>query len=89
MLVGHFRKELGFPALRVPPVFVSAPAGNGCAWRFIRALKENLLCMRTFETIEDTAGAHAPLNIGRDSFSQSLRQRRIQPGIPETAGGTT
>lgn len=27
--------------------------GNGCAERFIRTLKENLLWMRTFETVED------------------------------------
>lgn len=27
--------------------------GNGCAERFIRTLKENLLWVRTFETVED------------------------------------
>jgi putative transposase len=32
---------------------VRAPEGNGCAERFIRTLKENLLWVRTFETIED------------------------------------
>ena len=29
------------------------PEGNGCAERFIRTLKENLLWVRTFETIEE------------------------------------
>ena len=36
-----------------PPTFVQAPQGNGCAERFIRTLKENLLWVRHFETIED------------------------------------
>ena len=36
-----------------PPAFVQAPQGNGCAERFIRTLKENLLWVRHFETIED------------------------------------
>ncbi len=30
-----------------------APEGNGCAERFIRTLKENLLWVRTFDSIED------------------------------------
>jgi hypothetical protein len=32
---------------------VRAPEGNGCAERFIRTLKENLLWVRTFETVEE------------------------------------
>jgi hypothetical protein len=32
---------------------VRAPEGNGCAERFIRTLKENLLWVRHFETIEE------------------------------------
>ena len=35
------------------PAFVRAPEGNGCAERFIRTLKENLLWVRTFNTIEE------------------------------------
>jgi hypothetical protein len=35
------------------PAFVRAPEGNGCAERFIRTLKENLLWLTTFETVED------------------------------------
>ncbi len=31
--------------------YARAPNGNGCAERFIRPLKENLLWMQTFETI--------------------------------------
>jgi putative transposase len=35
------------------PAFVRAPEGNGCAERFIRTLKENLLWIRTFDTVEE------------------------------------
>ena len=37
--------------------FVRAPEGNGCAERFIRTLKENLLWVRHFETIEELCQA--------------------------------
>ena len=30
-----------------------APEGNGCAERFIRTLKENLLWVQTFDNVED------------------------------------
>ncbi len=30
-----------------------APEGNGCAERFIRTLKENLLWVRTFRTVKE------------------------------------
>ncbi|AEI66326.1 IS3 family transposase [Corallococcus macrosporus] len=33
--------------------FVRSPAGNGCAERFIRTLKEQLLWVRTFATVEE------------------------------------
>ncbi len=35
------------------PAFIRAPEGNGCAERFIRTLKENLLWVQTFATLED------------------------------------
>ena len=46
----HFQKEVAFLGIENSPAFVRAPEGNGCAERFIRTLKENLL--RHFETIE-------------------------------------
>jgi putative transposase len=49
----HFQKELAFLGIDGSPAFVRAPEGNGCAERFIRTLKENLLWVRTFETIEE------------------------------------
>jgi putative transposase len=48
-----FQKELSFLAIESSPAFVRAPEGNGCAERFIRTLKENLLWVRTFDTVED------------------------------------
>ena len=35
------------------PAFVREPEGNGCAERFIRTLKENLLWLKTFDTVEE------------------------------------
>lgn len=49
----HFQKEIAFLGINSSPAFVRAPEGNGCAERFIRTLKENLLWVRTFETIEE------------------------------------
>jgi transposase InsO family protein len=48
-----FRKELRFLGIESSPAFVRAPEGNGCAERFIRTLKENLLWVRTFATVEE------------------------------------
>ena len=71
----HFRKEIAFLGIESSPAFVRAPEGNGCAERFIRALKENLLWVRSFETIEELRQA-LPIF------------RRIQSGVPKTVGGT-
>jgi putative transposase len=52
--VSHdFRKELRFLGIESSPAFVREPEGNGCAERFIRTLKENLLWVRRFETVEE------------------------------------
>src|SRR4051812_35185680 len=48
-----FQKELAFLGIESSPAFVRAPEGNGCAERFIRTLKENLLWVRTFDTVEE------------------------------------
>lgn len=52
-LADHFQKELRFLGIVSSPAFVRMPEGNGCAERFIRVLKENLLWVRTFETVEE------------------------------------
>jgi transposase InsO family protein len=48
----HFQEELTFLGIERSPAFVRAPEGNGCAERFIRTLKENVLWVQTFETVE-------------------------------------
>ncbi len=48
-----FQEELRFLGITSSPAFVRAPEGNGCAERFIRTLKENLLWVRTFDSVED------------------------------------
>ena len=52
--VSHdFQAEIHFLGIESSPAFVREPEGNGCAERFIRVLKENLLWVRRFDTIEE------------------------------------
>ena len=48
-----FQQEVAFFGIESSPSFVREPEGNGVAERFIRTLKENLLWVRSFETIEE------------------------------------
>ena len=48
-----FQREIAWLGAASSPAFVRAPEGNGCAERFIRTLKENLLWVRTFQTVEE------------------------------------
>jgi putative transposase len=48
-----FQDELSFLGIESSPAFVRAPEGNGCAERFIRTVKEQLLWLRLFDTVED------------------------------------
>ena len=50
---GDFQREIRFLGATSSPAFVREPEGNGCAERFIRTLKENLLWVRWFDTIEE------------------------------------
>jgi transposase InsO family protein len=49
----HFQAEIRFLGIESSPAFVREPEGNGCAERFIRTLKENLLWVRSFATVEE------------------------------------
>ncbi len=52
--VAHdFQAEIAFLGIESSPAFVREPEGNGCAERFIRTLKENLLWVRHFATVEE------------------------------------
>ena len=50
---GDFQDEIKCLGIEASPSFVREPEGNGVAERFIRTLKENLLWVRTFNSIED------------------------------------
>jgi putative transposase len=84
-----FQKELEFLGIESSPAFVRAPEGNGCAERFIRTLKENLLWVQTFDTIEDLRHALLAFRetynttwlIERHGFitPAAFRQKQLQP----------
>ena len=48
-----FQREIAWLGATSSPAFVRALKGNGCAERFIRTLKESLLWVRTFQTVEE------------------------------------
>ncbi len=48
-----FQDELRLLGAASSPSFVRSPEGNGCAERFIRTLKEQLLWVRTLSTVEE------------------------------------
>ena len=48
-----FQEEIAFLGITSSPDFVRAPEGNGCAERFVRILKENLLWVKDFSTVEE------------------------------------
>ena len=48
-----FQAELRFLGITSSPAFVREPEGNGCSERFIRTLKEQLLWLEHFATVEE------------------------------------
>jgi transposase InsO family protein len=52
-LSDHFQGELRFLGIVSSPAFIGEPQGNGCVERFIRTLKEQMLWVRTFATVEE------------------------------------
>jgi transposase InsO family protein len=55
--VRRLQDEIECLGIEASPSFVREPEGNGVAERFIRTLKENLLWVRTFDTIEEPRAA--------------------------------
>ena len=84
-----FQKELKFLGAESSPAFVRTPEGNGSAERFIRTLKENLLWVQTFDTIEELRQAlllfrqtyNATWLIERNGFitPTAFRRNQLQP----------
>lgn len=52
-LSGDFQAEITFLGMTSSPAFVRQPEGNGCIERFFRTLKEQLLWVRHFSTVEE------------------------------------
>jgi putative transposase len=63
-----FQRELAFLGIATSPAFVREPEGNGCVERFIRTLKENLLWVRRFATIEELRQA---LHAFKDTYNRT------------------
>src|SRR4051794_40282699 len=63
----HFQAEIRFLGVESSPAFVREPEGNGCAERFIRTLKENLLWIRHFATVEE-------LRLALQAFKETYNQ---------------
>jgi putative transposase len=66
----HFQAEVHFLGIESSPAFVREPEGNGCAERFIRVLKENLLWVQHFATVEE-------LRLALIAFKQTYNQTWI------------
>ena len=81
-----FQNELQFLGIRSSPSFVREPQGNGISERFVRTLKENLLWIRTFETVEELRLALLEFKetynrewiIGRHGYKTPAQVRAIQ-----------
>jgi transposase InsO family protein len=56
-LSNYFQDEIEFIGVESSPAFVREPQGNGVVERFFRTLKEQLLWIYRFETIEDLRSA--------------------------------
>ena len=72
-----FQQEIAFFGIESSPSFVREPEGNGVAERFIRTLKENLLWVRSFETIEELRLALLEFN-GHTTSSGCWRNTTIE-----------
>jgi transposase InsO family protein len=65
-----FQDELKTVGIESSPSFVRQPQGNGCVERFIRTLKEQLLWIRPFESVEQ-------LNLALREFAQRFNEHWI------------
>jgi putative transposase len=54
---GDFQAEIALLGIASSPAFVREPEGNGCIERFFRTLKEQLLWVKDFTTLEELAKA--------------------------------
>ncbi len=80
-----FQDEIRFVGIESSPAYVREPEGNGCAERFIRTLKEQILWVHSFDTIDELLRAlhdfreryNATWLIERHGHRSPAEQRRI------------
>jgi len=68
-----YQSELRFLGIESSPAFVREPEGNGVSERFIRTLKEQLLWVRYFATVEELRLAPCSSSRTRTTASGWLR----------------
>jgi transposase InsO family protein len=81
-LSDDFQREIRFLGLESSPAFVREPEGNGCMERFFRTLKEQLLWVRHFDTLEELAEA---LEEFRHRYNEQWLIERIRLQSPRQA----
>ncbi len=77
-----YQAEIRFLGMESSPAFVRQPEGNGCVERFIRTLKEQLLWVRTFQTMEELRQALAEF---RERYNQRWIVQRLGYLTPQQA----
>ncbi len=80
-----FQPEIRFLGMESSPAFVREPEGNGCIERFFRPLKEQLLWVRHFETLEKLAEA---LEEFRQRYNEQWLVERLRFQSPRQAHQT-
>jgi len=77
-----YQAEIAFLGMESSPAFVRQPEGNGCVERFLRTLKEQLLWVRTFRTLEELRCALAAF---RERYNQHWIVERLGYRTPQEA----
>jgi transposase InsO family protein len=77
-----FQNEIKFVGIEPSPAFVRQPEGNGCIERFFRTLKEQLLWVRHFRTLEELRAALIDF---RDRYNHHWILQRLNYRTPAQA----
>lgn len=81
-----FQDDLRFLGIESSPSYVREPQGNGVAERFVRTLKENLLWVRHFDTVEELRQSLLAFKeiynrqwiVGRHGYKTPAQVREVQ-----------
>lgn len=81
-LSDDYQAEIAFLGMESSPALVRQPEGNGCVERFIRTLKEQLLWVRAFRTLEELRCALVEF---RERYNQHWIVERLGYLTPQQA----